>query len=118
MRCLSNTPIGACLLIGLFAMALASPCRAVAQATPPASPSDASIAKAVGTIKSLQADSIMIASESGGDVTATLTGSPKILRVPPGEKDLKNATTLQVQDLQPGDRVLIRGQSSGDPHTR
>jgi hypothetical protein len=117
MRCLSNTPIGACLLIGLFAMALASPCRAVAQATPPASPSDASIAKAVGTIKSLQADSIMIASESGGDVTAKLTGSTKILRVPPGEKDLKNATTLQVQDLQPGDRVLIRGQSSGDPHT-
>src|ERR1017187_7322036 len=112
MRCLSNTPIGACLLIGLFAMALASPCRAVAQATPPASPSDASIAKAVGTIKSLQADSIMIASESGGDVTAKLTGSTKILRVPPGEKDLKNATALQVQDLQPGDRVLVRGQAA------
>jgi hypothetical protein len=117
MRCLSNTPIMACLLIGLFAMALASPCRAGAQATPAASPGDASIAKAVGTIKSLQADSITIAAESGGDVTAKLTGSTKILRVPPGEKDLKNATALQVQDLQPGDRVLIRGQSSGDPHT-
>ena len=48
-----------------------------------------------------------------------LTGSTKILRVPPGEKDLKNATALQAQDLQPGDRVLIRGQAStnGDGHT-
>jgi Domain of unknown function (DUF5666) len=39
--------------------------------------------------------------------------------VPPGEKDLKNASALQPQDLQPGDRVLVRGQASanGDGHT-
>jgi hypothetical protein len=116
MRSLSNTPIVACLLFGLFALVLGSPCRAVAQTTPPGS-GDASISKAVGTIKSLQADSITIAAESGGDVTAKLTGSTKILRVPPGEKDLKNATALQVQDLQPGDRVLVRGQSLSEPHT-
>jgi len=75
----------------------------------------------VGTIKSIQADSITIAAESGGegDVIAKLMGSTKILRVPPGEKDLKNATALQAQDLQPGDRVLVRGQAStdGDGHT-
>lgn len=75
------------------------------------------VAKAVGTIKTIQADSIVVAVESGGDVTASLAGSTKILRVPPGEKDLKNATTLQVQDLQPGDRVLVRGQATGDGHT-
>ena len=46
-----------------------------------------------------------------------LMGSTKILRVPPGEKDLKNATALQAQDLQPGDRVLVRGQASADGHT-
>jgi hypothetical protein len=72
----------------------------------------AQVAKAVGTIKSIQPDSITIASESGGEVTAKFTSSTKILRVPPGEKDLKNATTLQAQDLQPGDRVLVRGQAS------
>jgi hypothetical protein len=39
--------------------------------------------------------------------------------VPPGEKDLKNATALQSQDLQIGDRVLVRGQGStaGDKHS-
>jgi Domain of unknown function (DUF5666) len=75
------------------------------------------VAKAVGTIKSIQADAIVVASESGGEVTARLAGSTKILRVPPGEKDLKSATVLQMQDLQPGDRVLVRGQASTDGHT-
>jgi hypothetical protein len=65
----------------------------------------------------VQADSVTIAAESGGDITATLTPATKILRVPPGEKDLKNATALQAQDLQPGDRVLVRGQSASDAHT-
>jgi len=90
-----------------------------AQDKPASAPGSAQIAKAVGTIKSIQADSITVAAESGGEVTAKLTGSTKILRVPPGEKDLKNATALQPQDLQPGDRVLIRGQAStnGDGHT-
>jgi hypothetical protein len=78
---------------------------------------DASIAKAVGTIKSVQPGSIIVTPESGGDVTATVAATTKILRVPPGEKDLKNATALQPQDLQPGDRVLVRGQASSDPHS-
>ncbi len=85
----------------------------------PANSGAAQVAKAVGVIKSIQADSITVAAESGGEVTAKLTGSTKILRVPPGEKDLKNATALQAQDLQPGDRVLVRGQAlaEGDGHT-
>ncbi len=81
----------------------------------PASSAVASqVTKAVGTIKNIQADSITVAAESGGEVTAKLMDSTKILRVPPGEKDLKNAITLQAQDLQPGDRVLVRGQASTD----
>jgi hypothetical protein len=77
----------------------------------------AQVAKAVGVIKSRQADSLTVTAESGGEVTAKLTSSTKILRVPPGVTDLKNATTLQPQDLQPGDRVLVRGQASADGHT-
>jgi len=83
-----------------------------------ASNAAAQVSKAVGVIKTVQADSITVTAESGGDVTTKLTATTKILRVPPGEKDLKNATPLQPQDLQPGDRVLVRGQASaGDSHT-
>ena len=96
----------------LLALTLASP-FASTQATQ----ADASIVKAVGVIKNVQTDSITVAAESGGDVTAKLAASTKILRVPPGEKDLKNATLLLPQELQPGDRVLVRGQASPDAHT-
>jgi hypothetical protein len=83
----------------------------------PADSSSAQVAKAVGTIKNIQTDSITVAAESGGEVTARLTEATKILRVPPGEKDLKNAVTLQAKDLQSGDRVLVRGSASTDGHT-
>jgi Domain of unknown function (DUF5666) len=110
-----------CLLTALVALTLPVPGYVWAQSKPASSSGDAQIAKAVGTIKSIQADSITVAAESGGegDIVAKLTGSTKILRVPPGEKDLKNATALQAQELQMGDRVLVRGQAStdGDKHT-
>lgn len=77
----------------------------------------AQISKAVGTIKRIQGDSITVASEAGGEIIGKLTGTTKILRVPPGERDLKNATPLQSQDLQPGDRVLVRGPILPDGHT-
>jgi hypothetical protein len=111
----------ACLFAALGTLTLAVPGYVWAQSKPASSSGDAQIAKAVGTIKSIQANSITVAAESGGegDIVAKLTGSTKILRVPPGEKDLKNATALQAQDLQMGDRVLVRGQAStdGDKHT-
>src|ERR1700675_476730 len=125
MRCFWPRPrlslSTACLFTALVTLTLAVPSYVWAQSKPAGSSGDAQIAKAVGTIKSIQADSITVAAESGGegDIVAKLTRSTKILRVPPGEKDLKNATALQAQDLQMGDRVLVRGQAStdGDKHT-
>lgn len=108
-----------CLLSTTVALTLTGSTRAAAQDKPTSNSGSALVAKAVGTIKTIQAGSIVVAAESGGEVTAQLTGSTKILRVPPGEKDLKNATVLQAQDLQAGDRVLVRGQAAanGDAHT-
>jgi Domain of unknown function (DUF5666) len=123
MRCFWQRPplLTTCLLTAMVTLILAGPGYVLAQGKPAGGSGDAQIAKAVGTIKSIQADSITVAAESGGegDIIAKLMGSTKILRVPPGEKDLKNATVLQAQDLQPGDRVLVRGQAStdGDGHT-
>ena len=103
-----------CLLTALVTLILAGPGYVVAQDKPVGTPAGAQVIKAVGVIKTVQADSITVAAESGGEVRAMLMPSTKILRVPPGEKDLKNATALQVRDLQPGDRVLVRGQTSTD----
>ncbi len=109
------------LLVTLVSLTLTVPGYVCAQGKPAGSSGDAQIAKTVGTIKNIQADSITVAAESGGegDIIAKLRSSTKILRVPPGESDLKNATALQAQDLQIGDRVLVRGLAStdGDRHT-
>jgi hypothetical protein len=102
-------------LLGL--LATGGPTFVLAQDKTPSSSGAPQAAKAVGVIKSVQAGSIVVTSEAGGDIAGMLSASTKILRVPPGEKDLKNATALQAQDLQPGDRVLLRGQASGDGHT-
>ena len=118
---LGTRVLARCLITAIVTLILAAPGYVVAQDKPSGSSAGAQVAKAVGVIKSIQADSITVAAEAAGDgdIIAKLTGSTKILRVPPGEKDLKNATALQVQDLQPGDRVLVRGQAAtgGDGHT-
>ena len=85
MRCLSpGMPrLATCLLSAFVTLMLAGPGYVCAQGKPAGSSEDAQIAKAVGTIKSVQVDSITIAAASGGEVTAKLMGSTKILRVLP-----------------------------------
>ena len=78
---------------------------------------DPSMQRAVGSIKAITDNGITLASDSGEEIKVTLQGSARILRVSPGEKDLKNATAVQKQDLQVGDRILVRGKAEADTHT-
>src|SRR5450759_1174886 len=86
MRCLwqGPPPLVTCLLTTVVALMLAGPGYVCAQDKPTGNSGGAQVAKAVGTIKSIQADSITVAAESGGegDIIAKLMGSTKILRVP------------------------------------
>jgi len=72
------------------------------------------VSRIAGTIKSVAPTAIIVRSDSGPEVTAQLGTVTRILRVAPGEKDLTKATAIAVQDLQSGDRVLVRGQASAD----
>jgi hypothetical protein len=92
-------------------------CAAILSAQSKPAARDAQIIRAAGTIKSSQENLIVVAPDAGGETSAILSATTKILRVPPGEKDLKNAVPLTAQDLQPGDRVLVRGQASPDGHS-
>lgn len=74
----------------------------------------APVAKAVGTVKSISGTEITLAAESGGDVSITVQPGARMLRIEPGQTDLKAAAPLQLQDLQPGDRILVRGKTGAD----
>jgi hypothetical protein len=115
-RLVSSVVPSTTLSIAVLAM-LSAPGFVSAQSASVANSATAQVTKVVGTIKKIEPDSIAVTAESGSEVTAKLSQSTKILRVPPGEKDLKNAVALQAQDLQAGDRVLVRGQASADGRT-
>ena len=73
-----------------------------------------STAKAVGTIKTIAGNTVTLATDTGSAISVQMQDSSRIVRVAPGQKDLKNAAPMQLQDLQVGDRVLIRGRPSDD----
>lgn len=81
---------------------------AAAQAAGPSA-----IAKQIGTIKSINGNAITLTPESGADVPVTVEDGARILKLNPGEKDLKNATPIQLQDLKAGDKVRVRGHAAG-----
>ena len=96
-------------------MAMAGLCSALGQT--PTAQTDPSLQRAVGSIKAITDNGITLASDSGEEIKVTLQDSARILRVAPGEKDLKNATPVQKQDLQVGDRILVRGKAGADTHS-
>jgi hypothetical protein len=68
----------------------------------------------IGAIKSINGSSITLTPDSGADVHVTVQPATRIVRIAPGEKDLKNSTPIQLQDLQVGDRVLVAGKTADD----
>jgi hypothetical protein len=70
----------------------------------------AAFAKAVGAVKSISGNSIVLTTD-GGEVTITLADSTRILRASPGQTDLKSATPIQASDIHIGDRMLAIGPS-------
>jgi hypothetical protein len=72
------------------------------------------VARRIGAIKAINGNAIALAPDSGPDIAVTVQPNARILRIAPGEKDLKNAAPVQLPDLQVGDRVRVRGQASAD----
>ena len=67
--------------------------------------------KQVGAIKSIAGNVIVLVPDAGSELSVLVQDSTRIVRIAPGETDLKNAKSISLQDLQPGDRILVRGKS-------
>jgi hypothetical protein len=78
------------------------------------SPNSAGAVKFVGTIKAINGRTITLTTDTGSETTVVVQDGARLLRVEPGQKDLKQAAALDLQDLQPGDRILVRGKTSED----
>jgi len=69
-------------------------------------------ARMLGTVKTVAGDKITLAADSGAEVNVLVQGSTRMIRVAPGQKDLKDAAPISLQDVHAGDRILVRGNSS------
>jgi hypothetical protein len=96
-----------CLVVMTQVRAHANPQAAPAQKVPPA----------VGTIKAISGTSLILTTDAGTELKVQLPPEVRVLRVPPGSKDLKEATSMSLSGLQPGDRILVRGQPGGEAGT-
>ena len=73
---------------------MASPCIAV-----PFQQASANAVKPVGTIKAISGNTITLAPDAGAEVAVHVDPTARIVRVEPGQKDLKNATPMQLLSL-------------------
>jgi hypothetical protein len=101
---------GAALLLSFFLQLKEAPLLSAQQ---PA----ASSPRVLGTIQSINGKSLTILSDSGTASSVSIEDATKLLQIEPGKTDLKEASPLTLSDLQPGDRVLIRGVMADDGKT-
>ncbi|MGB8523784.1 MAG: DUF5666 domain-containing protein, partial [Candidatus Acidiferrales bacterium] len=89
---------------------LAPPAGAQSKDQQTAAPS--AVEKQVGAIKSIDGNSVTITTDAGTKATVSVQPTTKIVRVAPGQTDLKTAVPVELKDLQVGDRVFVRWRAS------
>jgi len=92
------------------ALALAAPLPAQESAGAPQS-NAGGVAKNVGVVKSISGNTLVLKSDAGPEITITVADGARLLRLAPGQTDLKSAATITLADLQVGDRMLVRGRA-------
>ena len=72
-----------------------------------------------GTVEKIDAaaNELVMKADGGVDVRVTLAAKHALRKVALGEKDLRNAATIEFKDIAVGDRVAARGKESDDQKT-
>src|ERR1700692_655637 len=67
--------------------------------------------RVIGEVTAIDANAkqITVKLDSGAVVPATVDEKTRYMRIPPGEKDLKNAATIALENVAVGDRAFVRG---------
>lgn len=72
--------------------------------------------RVIGEVKAIDATAkqMIVKTDAGSLVTATLSDTTQYMRVAPGETNLANATKITFTDVAEGDRVMAMGKVSDD----
>jgi hypothetical protein len=69
----------------------------------------------VGAVKSINGRTVVLKLDSGPDLTVTLSEDARLLRLQPGQTDLKKAEAVTLSEVQVGDRMLVRCRQGETP---
>ncbi len=75
--------------------------------------------RVIGEVKAIDKTSkqLVVKTDAGSLVTATLADTTQYMRVAPGETSITNATKITFTELAEGDRVMAMGKVSEDKKT-
>jgi len=99
-----------CWVVTLSLFLTASQMASAGQAAP-------GVARVVGTVQAISGKSLTVISDSGSPSSVVVEDAAKLLQIEPGKTDLTEATPFSFAELQPGDRVLVRGILANDGKT-
>jgi hypothetical protein len=94
-----------------FALALLlaiAPASLSAQASA-ATPAPSGVVKQLGSLRKITGADLSLTTDQGTELEVKVAPGARLLRLAPGQTDLKSAAPIQLTDLQVGDRVLVRG---------
>jgi hypothetical protein len=107
----------ACQFLGAARVVDARPREPLPQAAQQGAPASNPATRPVGTIKTINGRTIVLTTDAKADVTIQVQEDARLVRIAPGQTDLKDASPIQLQELLPGDRILIRGKMAEDGKT-
>ena len=104
-----------CLAIGgLAGPAIAAPAfHSLLSMQGPAKPAS----RPIGTIKAVEGNTIILTTDAATELKVVVQSSTPLVRIEPGQTDLRRAVPVSLEDLQAGDRILVRGTPTEDGKT-
>src|SRR5258708_34269458 len=94
--------------VGLASMPALMAQAQVQESQPPAG--TAQRVSKLGTLKSIAGQKLVLKADSGSDVNVTIQEGARIMRMAPGQTDLKSPTPMALPEFQAGDRMLVSGK--------
>ena len=101
------------LAILLTAFSTYLPSAQVLAQAPPATTASAAN-RVVGALVKVEGMKLTLKDQQGTETAVTVADTTKIVRIAPGQTSMAGATPIQLTDLQPGDRLLVRTAPASD----
>ena len=97
------------IILSVSGMAISAQAQSSAQPAESQPGNAGTASRSIGTVKPISEKALVLKTDAGAEVTV-LTDGARIMRLAPGQTDLKSATPVTLPEVQVGDRMLVRGR--------